>query len=122
MSAILDHLTQDHGATLAEAKAALRDWRIQPLMWRGRQVGELMLKHNEVHIALDAPYRLQMGRRTLISTVLDDLLARHEFLVTRLFKRDKLKPLLEFMGFREIRTDEHYHYFWLDKETRHARN
>jgi hypothetical protein len=120
MSAILNHLIKDHGVSMAEAKAALAGWNIQPLMHNGIQVGEVMLKANEVHIALDEPYRLQMGRRTFIENSINELLKKHEFLVTKLFKGDKLKKLLEFIGFREIKADEKYHYFWLDEETRDA--
>jgi len=121
MGAILDHLIQDHGATQVEAEAALKGWHIQPIVDNGRDVGEIMLKENEVHVALIPEKRLRLGRAKLIKRVLDELLMEREFLVTRLFLHDQLHRLLVFIGFRQIRTDGKYRYYWMDEETRNAR-
>jgi hypothetical protein len=117
MGAILEHLIKDHGATMAEAKAALKPWVIKPLMQDGKQVGEFMMLNNEIHFALDATQRLKIGRHNLIKLIVKELLAEHEFLVTRLFKNDKLKKFIEMMGFKKTHEDAKYDYFWLDQET-----
>lgn len=120
MSVILEHLIKDHGATMAQAKAALRDWNIEPLEYRGKQVGELMRKENEVHFALSVDNRLKLGRVRLMRETLQKLLEQHGFLVTRMFKGDKFIALVRFMGFRKTHDDAKFEYYWLDKETLNA--
>jgi hypothetical protein len=118
MNLIEEHLVKDRGATLEQAKIALQGWEIKPIIWRGQQVGELMLRQNEVHIALRPDARLKLGRRTLMKEQLDQLLETRDFLVTKLFKGDRYKRLIEFMGFRKIDEKGNVEHFWLDKETR----
>ncbi|HYN54414.1 MAG TPA: hypothetical protein VES38_06890 [Methylotenera sp.] len=122
MSLILDHLVEDHGFTLDEAKFSLIGWELRPMMQDKRQVGEIMIQNNEAHFALDKSFRKRMGRGKLFGRLLDDLLSEKGFIVTKLFINDKMKALIELMGFRKIRTDGEFDYFWLDEETRHARN
>jgi hypothetical protein len=119
MGAILDHLIQDHGASLAQAKAVLKVWELRPIEQNGEVVGELMLQENEVHFALDQRFRKRMGRGKLLRKVLDGLLAEKVFLVTRLFKHDKGgDTLVRFMGFRLTHEDARFRYYWMDKDTR----
>ena len=117
MGVILDNLVQDHGVTVEQAKIALKNWRIEPLMFRGKQIGEIMFQNNEAHFAIDTQHRLKIGRKQMMNEVLDDLLSKHEFLVTKLFKHDKTKRLIELFGFMKTHEDNNYEYFWLDKET-----
>jgi hypothetical protein len=117
MGVILNHLIKDHGATMAQAKAALTPWKVEPIVYQGKQVGEYMMQNNEIHIALNDEYRLKLGRHNLLKHMLKTLLVKHEFLVTRLFKNDKLKEFIEMMGFTKTHEDAKYIYFWLDSET-----
>ena len=121
MSVILEHLTKEQGFTLAEAKEALRQWQIIPIEQGDKQVGEIMIQQNEVHFALEKGSRLKLGRRKLMKDALDNLLASRDFLVTKLYKGDKFKSLIEFMGFRKTHEAAGVEYFWLDKETRNDR-
>lgn len=116
MGAILDHLMKDHGATMAEAKAALAKWEIRPIVANGVQVGEIMLQHNEVHMALDKQHRHKSGRRGLLYSYIKDLLKEKGFLVTRLFKGDKYRNKLERLGFTCTHSDNNYDYLWLNAE------
>lgn len=117
MSIIFEHLIEDHHATPVEAKLALRAWEIKPIEHNGEIVGEVMMQNNEVHFALAKHKRKKMGRVQLMKKVLGDLLSTREFLVTRLFKNDEAsKKLIEFFGFKQIKEDAEFNYFWLDKE------
>lgn len=121
MGAILEHLIKDHGASMAEAKMALTAWQIEPITRNGQPIGELMLRENEVHFALDAPYRKVLGRKDLMRDTLDRLFETRDFLVTRLFKHDKLNTLVLFMGFEHTHSDQMYNYYWMNKESRNDR-
>lgn len=121
MGAILDNLIKDHGVTLEQAKLALSKWKIEPLMFRDKQIGEIMFQNHEAHFAIDEQYRLKIGRKQMMTEVVDDLLSKHDFLVTKLFKHDKTKRLIELFGFKKTHEDNQYEYFWLDKETRNDR-
>lgn len=115
MGIILEHLIKDHGATLEQAKVALAKWNIQPLEVDGKQIGEYMTQNNEIHIALLPEYRKLLGRKHLIKTCFKQVLTGKEFLVTRLFKHDKQRRLVEFLGFKHTHSDAKYDYFWLDE-------
>lgn len=117
MGAILDHLIKDHGATLEQAKVALKDWDIKELVACDRVIGEYMTKRNEIHFALLPECKGLLGRRAWIKDVLSRLLTEHDFLVTKLFHGDKQRRLIEFFGFKHTHSDAKYHYFWLDMET-----
>lgn len=109
---------EDQGASLAEAKAALKGWELRPFA-----LGELMLKENEVHFALDKSKRRVLGRLGVLEQVTKELLAEKKFLVTRLFKHDKHRRReIEFMGFRHTHSDEQYDYFWMDEPFERTRS
>lgn len=118
MGAILDSLVKEQGYTLEQAKLGLTLWKIEPLMFRGAQIGEIMFQNNEAHFAIDEQYRRKIGRKEMMNEVIDSLLEKREFLVTKLYKNDKVKSLVELFGFRKTHEDANYEYFWLDKETR----
>jgi hypothetical protein len=122
MSVIIEHLIKDHGFTLEEAKFSLIGWEIRPMMRDETQVGEIMIQNNEMHFALDKSFRKRMGRGKYFNRLLDELLKEKGFIVTKLWVNDKMTKLIELMGFKKIRTDGEFNYFWLDEETRHARN
>jgi hypothetical protein len=116
MGAILDHLIKDHGATMEEAKIALLGWELRPIENDGVQVGEIMLKENEVHMAMDKLERNRSGRRALLYGYINALLKERGFLVTRLFRNDKYKTKIERLGFKQTHSDGQYDYFWLNAE------
>lgn len=122
MGAILDSLINEEGYTLEQAKLGLANWKIEPLMFRGTQIGEIMFQNNEAHFAIDKQYRLKIGRKEMLNEVVNGLLDKREFLVTKLYKNDKVKRLVELFGFRKTHEDANYEYFWLDKETRNDRH
>jgi hypothetical protein len=115
MSAILEHLVKDVGVTVEQAKAAMAAWEIRPMVFRGVQVGELMIKNNEVHFALNPECRKVMGRKQLMFEVVTSLLSEKKFLVTRLFKNAKEAALVEAFGFAKIRSDDNYDYYWMNE-------
>jgi hypothetical protein len=119
---IIEHLVKDHGFTMDEAKFSLVGWEIRPMMKDKTQVGEIMIQNNEMHFALNESFRKRMGRGKYFKKLLDELLAEKGFIVTKLFVKDKMQPLIELMGFKKIRTDGEFDYFWFDEETKHARN
>lgn len=121
MKIILDSLIEQ-GFSKQEARAALKDWRFEPIIDNGVEVGELMLKENEIHFALKPEHRMKLGRRRMMWSTIDRLLDEHDFLVTQMFNHDKLIPLVKYMGFRQINKDNQYTTLWLDKETRHDRH
>lgn len=117
MGPILQHLMEDHGASMAEAKAALQKWEIRQFA-----LGELMLMENEVHFALHKDKRRVLGRLDELERVTTELLAEKGFLVTRLFKHDKPRRReVEFMGFKWTHADSDYDYFWMDQPFRRKR-
>lgn len=116
MSAILDHLMNDHHATMAEAKAALMGWDIIPIEDKGIKVGEVMVMNNEVHMALYPSERNKAGRRGLLFKYVNKLLDEKGFLVTRLFKGDTYKRKIEMIGFKFTHSDNEFDYYWLNKE------
>jgi hypothetical protein len=122
MSVIVRHLVEDHGFTMEEAKFSLIGWEIRPMMKDATQVGEIMIQNNEMHFALEKSFRKRMGRGKFFKELLEKLLAEKGFIVTKLFVNDSMKPLIELMGFKKIRSDGEFDYFWFDEETKHARN
>ncbi|MBL8506264.1 MAG: hypothetical protein JNJ51_07900 [Methylobacillus glycogenes] len=124
MSAIADSLVLEQGYTLEQVKLGLKDWDIQPIHVGGRQVGEIMLRNNELHVAIVKGERLRLGKCRLISDTLTKLLAEKGFLVTRLFKGDKHRRLIEGLGFVHTHSDEDTDYFWMNeyKGGKHDRN
>ena len=114
MGAILDHLMKEHGATMAEAKAALNGWEIRPIENNGVQVGEMIVKENEVHVALDFKHRLKLGRKNILKNTLDPLLKEKGFLVTKLMKNCKYRSQIEKIGFVFTKSDDNYNYFWMN--------
>jgi hypothetical protein len=115
MGAILDHLIIEQGATLEQAKKALQSWEVRAFEYNGEQVGEIMLKENEVHVALDKEQRLKIGRKDMLKNALADLLKEKEFLVTKLFKNDRYRKQIERIGFAYTHSDVIYDYFWMNR-------
>jgi hypothetical protein len=117
MSIILNNLIKDHGASMEQAKSALKGWTVHELKINDEVVGEYMMQNSEIHVALKEDKRLKLGKRNLIKKTLAHLLETNEFLVTKLFKNDKCTPLIEYMGFVKTHEDTKFNYFWLDKES-----
>lgn len=115
MGTIINHLMLDHGATMEQAKLAVKDWDIRPIQCNGNQVGEIMLKENEVHVAIEPQYRRKLGRVRLLNDTLNALLAEKGFLVTKLFKNDVFKSQIEQLGFALTHSDAQYDYFWMNE-------
>lgn len=116
MGAILEHLIKEQGATMEQAKLALQGWEIRPIEFNGIKIGEIMLKENEVHMALDKTERNKLGRRGVLKKYIKELLEEKKFLVTRLFKHDKYIKKIQNIGFTLTHSDNDYHYFWLNDE------
>lgn len=74
-----------------------------------------MLRNNEVHFAIDKTERLKLGRTKLIKNTINALLEEKTFLVTRLFKNDKHRKLIELIGFEHTHSDDKTDYFWLNR-------
>lgn len=114
MGIILEHLIKDHGITMEQAKIALKGWDIRPIEKKGVQMGELMIKNNEVHFALNHEFRKRMGRVQLLKKVLDDLLREKTFIVTKLYPHSAEVPLIKAFGFTKTSSDGTYDYYWLN--------
>lgn len=121
MKEIQNYLVNEEHITLEQAKLALTQWSVEPLMFRDVQIGEVMLQNNEIHFALNKDYRKVIGRKTMMHEVVNALIDKHGFLVTRLYKNDKSKKLIEFFGFKKTHEDKQHEYFWLDKDTKNDR-
>lgn len=115
MSAIADSLIQEQGYTLEQVKLGLKDWEIKAIHVGGRQVGEIMLRNNELHVAIVKGERLKLGKCKLIADTLNELIAEKGFLVTRLFKGDKHRRLIEGLGFEYTHSDDEADYFWMNE-------
>lgn len=120
MSEIKDYLVEQ-GYKLEQVKAALSLWKVEPLMFGDKQIGETMMQNNEIHFVLNSQFRKVIGRKQMMNSVVDALIDKHGFLVTKLFKQDKQKKLIELFGFRKTHQDDSLEYFWLDKETKNDR-
>ena len=118
MGTIINHLMLDHGATMEQAKLAIKDWELRPIECDGINIGEIMLKENEVHMALDSAERNKGGRKGLLYGYIQALLKEKGFLVTRLFKNDKYKRKIERLGFALTHSDAQYDYFWMNAENK----
>jgi len=115
MGVITEHLVEDHHVDIAIAKLALKDWEVKPIQYKEKKVGEYMIQNNEVHFALDKTARLKLGRKELIKNTLQELFNGREFIVTKLFKNDEARKLIEFFGFKLTHSDEKFDYFWMNK-------
>ena len=114
MSAILQHLIKDHGVTLEQAKVALKGWEMRPIKTKALQVGEVMIKNNEIHFALERKFRLKMGRLHLMREFLSTLLAEKGFLVTKVIPSTKEAAIVKMMGFTRTFSSGPYEYYWMN--------
>jgi hypothetical protein len=122
MGVIQDYLVKEEGFTLEQVKLALTQWRVEPMMHKGVQIGETMMQNNEIHFALNKEFRGVIGRKAMLHDVVDGLIDKHGFLVTKLYKNDKHKRLIALFGFKKTHEDEQHEYFWLDRETKDDRH
>lgn len=116
MGAIMDHLVHERGESEKKVLKALKGWDIRPIIHNGVQIGEMMVKNNEVHFALDEEHRLTMGRVKLLRKVFAELFDEFDFLITKMFKGDPYTPLVESFGFQKIKEDDTFDLFWMNKE------
>lgn len=115
MTAIAESLEREQGYTKEQVRVGLAGWELRPIFVAGRQVGEIMLRNNEVHVALLKGERLRLGKCRLIEETLKGLIADRGFLVTRLFKGDKHRRLIEGIGFQYTHSDDETDYFWMNE-------
>jgi hypothetical protein len=115
MSIVLEHLVKEQGFTIEQAKYALMGWELRPIKRGGLQMGELMIKNNEVHFALKEDARRVMGRVQLLRRVLGELLEEKGFIVTKLYPHSKEAALVKAFGFTKTSSDGTYDYYWMDK-------
>ena len=83
----LEHLVEDNGMTLADARAALAEWEAIPYVdERHGHMATLIKKNKEVHFA---GYRRFRGRshinRRRLAEFLQPILDKEHFLVTKVF-------------------------------------
>jgi uncharacterized protein Yka (UPF0111/DUF47 family) len=119
---IIETFLLEQGYSKEQVRLTLKAWKLTPMMKGDHQVGEIMMQNNEAHFALDHSFRLKMGRGKYFKQCLKNLVDEHGFIVTKLFKGDKNKRLIELMGFRQIAEDAKTETFWIDEELLNARN
>lgn len=122
MKEIQDYLINEERLSMEQVKLALLKWKVEPLIYRGVQIGETMMQNNEIHFALNKQFRKIVGRKEMMHEVVNALIDKHGFLVTKLYKKDKYKKLIELFGFKKTHEDELHEYFWLDKDTKNDRH
>lgn len=122
MGIIEDYLVNEERFTMEQVKIALTQWKVEPMMHKGVQIGETMMQNNEIHFALNKEFRGVIGRKSMMHAVVDELINKHGFLVTKLYKNAKHKKLIELFGFKKTHEDEQYEYFWLDRKTKDDRH
>lgn len=122
MNEIKDYLINEEHFRVDQVKYALSKWDVKPLMFGDVQIGETMMQNNEIHFALNKSFRKLIGRKKMMHDVVDGLIEQHGFLVTKLYKNDKNKGLIELFGFKKTHEDKIYEYFWLDRETKYDRH
>lgn len=122
MKEIQNYLINEEHLSIEQVKLALLKWNVEPIIYQGVQIGETMMQNNEIHFALNKRFRKVIGRKQMMHEVVNALLDKHEFLVTKLYKNDKYKKLIELFGFKKTHEDQQHEYFWLDKDTKNDRH
>lgn len=117
MNAIIRHLAEEHGLSVDAAEESLDGWDIMPIESGETVVGHLAKKGSEIHTVLFPEYRGTAKNRAVIR-LYHKLIAEHVFLTTRIPLSDTEDiPITEGVGFREVRRDDAFIYYWLDSQT-----
>lgn len=117
MNAIIRHLVEEHGYNQENAEAAMEGWDILPIESGETVVGHLAKQGSEIHTVLFPEYRGTAKNRAVIRQY-HKLIAECVFLTTRIPLNDTADiPITEGVGFREVRRDGAFIYYWMDGST-----
>lgn len=103
--------------TVESAEQAMAGWDILPIMSGDTTVGHLAKQESEIHTVLFPEYRGTARNRAVIR-LYHQLLKENAFLTTRIPLDDVADiPLTEGVGFREVRRDSQFIFYWMDQTT-----
>jgi len=109
------YLIHECGMNPAEVALYLKGWEIRPFPSADKQMGEVAIRNNEIHISLSVTHRKRCFTRHMLRDFLAPLLHEKKFLVTRVYRGDERR--LDFakrMGFVAVRNDEKHTFLWMD--------
>lgn len=101
----MEHLVQDEGMTIAQARETLSGWEAIPFIDpKHGHMATLIKRNREVHFAIYRRFRrkAQVTSRR-IADFLQPLLDKNIFLVTKVAKEDSAR-FIEHLGFQELGT------------------
>lgn len=99
----IEHLMDDEGLSLSDARAVLAGWEAIPYIdQKHGHMATLMKRNREVHFAVFKKYRLRHHINvTRIKKFLQPILDSNVFLVTKL-DNPKDEPFIKRLGFEEL--------------------
>ena len=114
---MIHHFLVESGLNPHEVAVALKDWEILPVMDGETQVGEVMLKASEIHIAFSRVWRGKglFKKREKVREFFQKLLDERKFLVTRSFDGDYTEPFIRRLGFVKTHSQGNINFWWLDQ-------
>lgn len=116
MNAITQHLMAELGLSEDEAQDRLSGWEIVPITSGDIEVGHLAKQDSEIHTVLYPEYRHKP--MTAVIKLYKKLLKTNFFLTTRVPLTDEAGiSISERVGFREVRRDNDWIYYWMDETT-----
>ena len=114
--AITQSLMDELQISEEEATLRLSDWEIIPVPSGDHVVGHLARQGNEIHSALFPKYRGKAA--SSVVRLYRRLLSKLFFLTTKVPLNDQAGiTISERVGFREVRRDDQFIYFWMDETT-----
>lgn len=117
MNAIIRHLVEEHGFDQVDAEMCLEGWEIIPIQSGETVIGHLAKSGSEIHTVLFPEYRGSAKNRAVIRKY-HELLKDCVFLTTRVPVGDTADiPITEGVGFKEVRRDSAFVYYWMDEQT-----
>jgi hypothetical protein len=117
VNAIIRHLVEEHGLDQSDAESRMAGWEIIPIVSGETEVGHLAKQGSEIHTVLFPEYRNTAKNRAVIR-LYHALLKDCVFLTTRIPLDDTADiPVTEGVGFREVRRDDQFIYYWMDQST-----
>lgn len=120
MNAIIRSMIEDHGIRQSEADLRMVGWDVIPIVSGEIVVGHIAKQRSEIHSALFPEYRGKTSKAMLRAILMAyrKLLDDCVFLTTKIpVDNDTDVKITENIGFREVRRDDGYRYYWMDSTT-----
>lgn len=117
MNAVVRHMVEEMGVNHEQANILMAGWEVIPIRAGETVVGHIAKQGSEIHTVLFPEYRGGEHSRAVIRAY-RKLIEDCVFLTTRIpLDDDTDVAITERAGFREIRRDAQFKFYWLDGST-----